>query len=135
MPQATIDIQVVGGALTYTLTGAGITLGPKKHRVAKNTDIVWSCPSDFAVQFSKSPFQSNAMSVSAAGGIGTTPQKTKNSKIRKKFKYFVAVAGQGGASPVLTEDPDLEAGGDPGGGGGKRKSAPKKKKPAKKKTK
>lgn len=98
-------------------------------------DIQWcSQDGDFAVLFAKSPFQSGNLSVSATQGNCTAPERAGHlpKKIKKKFKYFVALHLGGNVPPVLVQDPDIIVD-DTGGGSRPKKKAAKPKKSAPKK--
>src|SRR5690242_18783404 len=119
MPTSRITIAVnPDRTLSYTQSGSGgSTNGAKSHRVFRNCDLEFFCESDFAIQFTlkRKPFTNNVagedLSVSATGGSPTSALTGKNSWTRRTMKYFVAVAGQG-VPPIITEDPEMEDGGD-----------------------
>jgi hypothetical protein len=128
MPQATITVRVVGGALQYATAGDVAGVGASKHRVKKGTDVEWICPDGaLGIQFAgnTSPFASGRMSLTAAQNTSTGFETTNKKKV---FKYFVAVVQAN--PPLVMEDPELDVTTDPGGGGTrpKKKAAKKKKK-------
>jgi hypothetical protein len=133
-PTSTITITVnSANQLVYTRTGSGgSTSTAKSHRLFRNCDLVFAAPAatgNFVIQFTgnRAPFTNNIpgkdLSVSAVAGGSTAPLTAKNNSLRRKVKYFVAVARPGNP-PFISEDPEMEDGGDPGGP--VRKSAKKK---------
>ena len=116
--------------LTYSDDGGpgGIATGPKKHRILNNCDVRWICPqAPVFIQFTgnRKIFTNNLpgylVSVTAPANTKTPALTTKNNIVKRKTKYFVAVA----TVPMAGEDPDFEDGG--GGGGNTPKKGTKKK--------
>jgi hypothetical protein len=131
--QATVTVTVVGGGLVYTITGDGLTVTPKKHRVEKGTQVEWICPDgSLGVLFCDSPFTTNETVLQARQNISTGFRKTKNKK--KTYKYAVTVSVPG-IPDLFIEDPDLDVSDDGGGGLAKSKKKPAKKTAPKKKRK
>ena len=125
-----VDTSKTPPTLTYSDDGGpgGVATGAKKHRLLNNCDVSWLCPqAPIFIQFTgtRKIFTNNVpgdqLSVTAPTNTKTPPLTTKNNSLRRKTKYFVAVA----SVPMAGEDPDLEDGG--GGGGGLTKSRTKKK--------
>ena len=125
-----VDTSKTPPTLTYSDDGGpgGISTGFKKHRIFNNCDVSWLCPqAPIVIQFtgSRKIFTNNVpgnqLSVTAPKNTKTPPLTTKNNAMKRKTKYFVAVA----SVPMAGEDPDFEDGG--GGGGTPPKSGTKKK--------
>lgn len=131
--RATITITVVGGALVYTITGDGIPVTAKKHRVKKRTQVEWICPDGaLAIIFAANPFTPSQTLLLTRQNVSTGFKTTKN--LKKNYKYAVVVARPGNPD-LLGEDPDLDVSDDQGGGRNKSKRKPAKKKSAPKKKK
>jgi len=127
--QATITVTVVGGALVYTVTGDGIPVTLKKHRVKKRTQVQWCSPQgELGIIFVTSPFTGGTVLSAAQGGC-TGFRTTKNRK--KTYKYTAVLARPG--LPLLIEDPELDVSDDPGGGLKSKRKPAKKNAPKKKK--
>lgn len=137
--RARINIQVVGGALTYTTINGASEPTPGKHRVPKNTEVEWCCDAGpVAIHFYEGDLtklfnSGNKVIQSAAAGTPTAFEITRNNVSRKQFKYSVSVAVGG---QLFFQDPDFETGGGGGGdGSGTAASVKSAKKPPKKKKK
>ena len=133
-----VDTSTTPPTLTYRDDGGsgGVATGPKKHHVFKGCDVSWLCPqAPVFIQFTgarkifTNNVPGNQLSVTAPKNTKTPALTTKNNSVKRKTKYFVAVA----SVPMGGEDPDFEDG---GGGGGTLQSgtaqSSTRKKPAKK---
>ena len=120
-----VDTSKTPPTLTYSDDGGpgGISTGFKKHRIFNSCDVSWLCPqAPIFIQFtgSRKIFTNNVpgnqLSVTAPKNTKTPALTTKNNSVKRKTKYFVAVA----SVPMAGEDPDFED----GGGGGISAPAP-----------
>jgi hypothetical protein len=141
MPTFTIIVSVTPGTspptLTYSGSGSGgSTNGPKSHRVLDGTDLVFkSNDGDLLIHF-KNPAGGNKRPflppnggvntiVTAAKGTTTPPLRTKVHPGKDFIRYTAVVARPGASQNLVSEDPELELGPDPGGTVTKKKAAPK----------